>query len=425
MLITLHGPTLVVLAGPSGSGKSTWANGAFAPTEILSSDTARAWVSDDAADQGATPDAFAVVDQILGARLRRGRTTCLDSTALHPEHRQQALTQARRAGWDAVLVVFDLPVETCVVRDAQRAGRSVGADVVRRHHAALQRSVAGLTREGFRAVFHLRSEHDVASLRVERRPLPCDRRELTGPFDIVGDVHGCFDELRTLLADLGWCPVGEGPALCHPEGRTLVFVGDLVDRGPGIAEVLELALAMHANGTAILVQGNHEAKLLRVLGGKGAPPRPSVQRSVDQIRVRGPELAARFTSTFSALEPHVQLAGGHLVVAHGGLKESLQGRVTERARAFALYGDTTGETGPDGYPVRRDWAATYEGPAHVVYGHTPIDDPQWVRGTINIDTGCVYGGRLSAVRWPERTLHSVPALAAHWPRRGDGPPSNH
>ena len=104
------------------------------------------------------------------------------------------------------------------------------------------------------------------------------------------------------------------------------------------------------------------------------------------------------------------LDDGKLVVAHAGMKEAWQGRASSRVREFALYGETTGETDDYGLPVRHDWAAEYRGRALVVYGHTPVPEATWVNGTICIDTGCVFGGRLTALRYPEREVVEVPAL---------------
>jgi protein phosphatase len=113
------------------------------------------------------------------------------------------------------------------------------------------------------------------------------------------------------------------------------------------------------------------------------------------------------------LVSHYVLDDGKLVVAHAGLKESMQGRGSGQVRSFALYGETTGESDEFGLPVRHDWAAEYRGRATVVYGHTPVPEPEWLNGTINIDTGCVFGGRLTALRYPERELVSVEAARTY------------
>ena len=116
-----------------------------------------------------------------------------------------------------------------------------------------------------------------------------------------------------------------------------------------------------------------------------------------------------YMSFIDGLVSHLVLDGGRLVVAHAGMKAEYQGRTSGRVRSFALFGETTGETDEFGLPVRANWASDYRGAASVVYGHTPVPDAVWLNNTINIDTGCVFGGRLTALRWPERELVSVSA----------------
>ena len=118
------------------------------------------------------------------------------------------------------------------------------------------------------------------------------------------------------------------------------------------------------------------------------------------------------------LEAYLWLDGGELVVTHAGIKEAMIGRSSPAVREFCLYGDTTGEKDEFGLPVRRDWAAEYEGPAAIVYGHSPVLEPQWFRKTICIDTGCVFGGALTALRWPEKELVSVASQLTYWKPQG-------
>jgi protein phosphatase len=236
-----------------------------------------------------------------------------------------------------------------------------------------------------------------------------------GLFDIIGDVHGCYDELRDLLEELGYRieqALSAGEAVYHvdaPRDRAVIFVGDLVDRGPKIPEVLRLALDMVEAGTALCLLGNHDEKLLRKLNGRNVQVRHGLEATLEQLSQEPPAFVERVRAFLSGLETHCILDGGRLVVAHAGLKKSLHGHRTERARDFALYGDVTGQTDKYGLPVRRDWAKRYRGNAIVVYGHTPVAAPEWVNNTINIDTGCVFGGHLTALRYPEGTLVSIPA----------------
>lgn len=244
-----------------------------------------------------------------------------------------------------------------------------------------------------------------------------DRRELTGPFDIVGDVHGCCGELELLLDRLGyrvvWAADGS-VSVTPPAGRTLVFVGDLVDRGPRIAGVLRIAMSMGEAGTALCVEGNHENKFARWLNGAKVQTGSGLQMSIDQMEAETPEFRERVRAFVAMLPPYLWLDGGALVVAHAGIREETLGRTDGKTRSFALYGDTTGEMDEDGYPVRRNWARDYSGRTAIVYGHVAAPGVAWLNNTICLDSGCCYGGRLSALRWPERELVSVPAAREYY-----------
>ncbi|HEU5107535.1 MAG TPA: polynucleotide kinase-phosphatase, partial [Micromonosporaceae bacterium] len=411
--------SLVVLIGISGSGKSTFARRHFAPTQVLSSDAFRGMVSDDENDQSASDDAFDVLHYVAGKRLRSGRLTVVDATNVQAFSREQLVRVAREHDVLPVAIVLDVPEALAWERTQARPDRPFGRPVLARMQRDLRRSLPRLSREGFRKVHVLRGAEqiDAASLSFER--LFNDRKELTGPFDIVGDVHGCRAELERLLEKLGWVisrddagrPVGAG----HPAGRTAVFVGDLVDRGPDSPGVLRLVMGMVAAGTALCVPGNHEQKLLRKLRGRDVKVSHGLAETLAQLAAEPREFAAAVESFIDGLVSHYVLDGGRLVVAHAGLKEAYHGRASGRVRAFALFGDSTGETDEYGLPVRYPWARDYRGSATVVYGHTPTPEPEWVNNTICLDTGCVFGGRLTALRYPERELVAVPAEREYYP----------
>ncbi len=417
MRLPLPELALVLLVGPAASGKSTFARRHFAPTEVVSSDECRALVADDEGDQSATRDAFDVLHVIVEKRLRRGRLTVVDATNVQPDARRSLLALARRTHVPAVAVVFDLPAEICIARDAARP-RRVGAEVIEKHLVDLHQS-RHLGREGFRQVHNLRSPEEVDGASIVRVPLPSNRKGEQGPFDLVGDVHGCFDELLALLHELGWqVERQEGRfRLHHPEGRKLVFVGDLVDRGPKIVEVLQLAMDAVADGVALSVTGNHEAKLLRKLHGRDVRVSGGLEQTLEQLEAVEPAFLERLVFFLSTLPHHFQLDEGRLVVAHGGLPARMQGRDSPKVQAAALYGETTGRVDAQGYPERRDWASAYRGDALVVYGHTPVEEPRVVSGTVNLDTGCVFGGKLTALRYPEGALVAVPAARAYAEQR--------
>ena len=406
--------SLVVLIGATGSGKSTFAAQHFRPTEVISSDFCRGLVSDDQNDQSATSDAFEVLHFIAGKRLAAGRLTVVDATSVQPAARKSLIELARKHHVLAVAIVLDVPADVCAARNAGRADRTFGAHVLRQQQAQLRRGLRGLRKEGFHREFVLSGEAEIAAAVLEREPLWNDRRSDHGPFDIIGDVHGCFDELAELLTELGYTVDPGGGSARHPDGRTAVFLGDLVDRGPATPAVLRLVMGMAAEGSGLSVAGNHEVKLVRALRGRNVSSSHGLAESLAQLAAEPPEFTGQATAFMDRLVGHFVLDDGKLVVAHAGLPAAMHGRASAAVRAFSLYGDTTGETDEYGLPVRYPWATEYRGQAMVVYGHTPVRQADWVNGTICVDTGCVFGGALTALRYPERELVSVPARAVYY-----------
>ncbi|MYU36190.1 polynucleotide kinase-phosphatase [Streptomyces sp. SID8358] len=399
--------SLVVLIGATGSGKSTFARAHFKPTEVISSDFCRGLVADDENDQSASKDAFDVLHHIAGKRLAAGRLTVVDATNVQSESRKQLVRLAREHDVLPIAIVLDVPEEVCLARNAQRPDRAgMPRHVVRRHRSELHRSLRGLEREGFRKVHVLRGEEEVAAAEIVLERRYNDLRHLSGPFDIVGDIHGCSSELDTLLGKLGYV---DG---AHPEGRTAVFVGDLVDRGPDSPGVLRRVMSMVAAGNALCVPGNHENKLGRYLEGRKVQHTHGLAETVEQLEredAEHPEFRKEVAEFIDGLVSHYVLDGGKLVVCHAGLPDKYHGRTSGRVRSHALYGDTTGETDEFGLPVRYPWAEEYRGRAAVVYGHTPTPTASWLNNTLCLDTGAVFGGRMTALRWPEREIVDVPA----------------
>src|SRR5262245_52510112 len=260
--------SLVVLIGPSGSGKSTFARKHFLPTEVLSSDGCRAMVSDEENNQAVTSDAFEVLHFIAAKRLALGRLAVIDATNVQPESRRPLVALAREYHCLPVAIVLNVPEKVCHEGNRLRDERAFGPHVVRQQHSQLRRSLRGLAKEGFRHTFVLETPEEVEAATVERVPLYNDKRHEHGPFDIIGDVHGCCDELVALLVQLGYekrepgasatgGPLASGPVYAHPLGRKAVFVGDLVDRGPRILDTVRLVRNMVVSGSAFCVPGNH------------------------------------------------------------------------------------------------------------------------------------------------------------------------
>ena len=418
MHIKIPDPSLVILIGPSGSGKSTFAQKHFKPTEILSSDFCRGIVSDDETDQAATKDAFEVLHFIAAKRLAAGKTTVIDATNVQVDARKELQTLAREYHYLTAAIVLNLSSQICRERNSGRPDRDIKSHVIRRQVSQLRRSLRGLRYEGFRNfVYVLSTPEEVEAVTIERQPLWTNLTSEHGPFDIVGDIHGCYDELLELLQNLGYDITKQTPEkilITHPDNRKVVFVGDYVDRGPKVAEVLKLVMDMHNKGVAICVPGNHDVKLARALRGKNVNKTHGLAESLSQLENESDEFRAQVADFIEGMISHYVLDDGKLVVAHAGMKKELQGRASGRVREFALYGETTGETDEFGLPVRLNWAEEYRGAAAVVYGHTPVSEPQWINRTINVDTGCVFGGKLTALRYPERELVSVPAHKTYY-----------
>ncbi|GIE92152.1 polynucleotide kinase-phosphatase [Actinoplanes regularis] len=410
--------SLVALVGISGSGKSTFARAHFAPTQVLSSDFFRGLIADDENDQSASADAFDALHYVAGKRLAAGRLTVVDATNLQSHARAGLIKLAREHDVLPVAIVLDVPESVAWERTQARTDRAFGRQVLTRMQRDLRRSLGQLAREGFRKVHVLRGSEEIAGAEIRYEKLFNDRRDEHGPFDIVGDVHGCRAELEALLGKLGWELIRDGSGrpvdAVHPEGRKAVFVGDLVDRGPDSPGVLRLVMGMVAAGHAICVPGNHEQKLARKLNGRNVQLTHGLPETLEQLAAEPEEFVGEVRSFIDGLVSHYVLDDGKLVVAHAGLKEAYQGRASGRVRSFALYGETTGETDEYGLPVRYPWAREYRGSAAVVYGHVPTPQPEWINNTICLDTGCVFGGALTALRWPERQLIDTPAAKEYY-----------
>lgn len=242
-----------------------------------------------------------------------------------------------------------------------------------------------------------------------------DQTSESGPFDIIGDIHGCFDETYLLLQKLGYT-IHKNPdyKITHPQGRRLIFLGDLVDRGPHSPAVLQLVMNAVASGIAFCVNGNHDDKLRRTLLGNKVTIAHGLQETLDQLSATSENFKQQIITFLSSLASHYVLDAGKLVVAHAGIKEKFFNQDTAKVRSFCMYGDTTGKFDEAGLPIRRDWAAHYQGKACIVYGHTPVKEAKWLNNTINIDTACVFGGELTALRYPEKELVSVSAAKIYY-----------
>ena len=408
--ITIPDLSLVLLMGPAGSGKTTFANRHFKPTEILSIEQARAMVADDERDQAALDDAFASMSYLAMRRLAAGRTTVIDDRHLAQGTREMLIGLAQEHHVIPVAVVFHMPESVLLERNRSRGRDGVPAEILMQQTRAFRQMLPGLGREGFRHIYEILSPQEAEAAEVRRQPLWNRRVDDHGPFDIVGDVHGCYDELRRLLQRLGYLVFRDGDSstarhsLEHPTGRKLVFLGDLAGYGPNVAGVLRLVMDAVDSGMALAVPGDHDVRMAEWLQGKR-------HRYPDaHLSLTGESFRSEALGFLSSTVSHYVLDDGKLGVAHAGMREALQGRGSVQVRQFAVYGERLQDN--DAPPAEPSWPSEYHGSAMVVYGHTPVRRPAWVNRTMNIDTGCVFGGQLTALRYPERELVAVDALRA-------------
>lgn len=365
---------LVVLIGPSAQQRAAFAAGAFADEELVAP----------------APEAHEQAEARVAERLRARKLTVVNAANLRVQDRNPWLHLARAAHALPIAMVLDHDVPSEQLR-----------------------------REGFRRIHRLRPPNAPDHVELHRHRLRIDRRVELGPFDVIGDVHGCADELELLLGRLGYRvqrdlhPDG-GYRVTPPAGRKAVFVGDLVDRGPRVVDVLRLVMSMVEQGAALCVMGNHDDKLLRWLDGHRVRVSHGLEASIEPLERESMAFRTRVRDFLAGLPDHYWLDQGQLCIAHAGLDEEKIGRSSGAVRAFALYGDTNGERDEYGLPIRLDWAARYRGETRVVYGHTPVTEPVWRNNTLCIDTGCVFGGALTALRYPEDELVSVPARRVYY-----------
>ena len=404
---------LVALIGATSSGKSTFAKKHFLPTEILSSDFFRGMVSDDENNQKVSREAFDLLFYAANKRLDLMRTTVIDATNVQPAARKQIVDLAREQNVHSVAIVLNIPERELQARNAARPDRGYPEHVIRKHTSDLRRSIKNLKREGFRFVYILNSQQEIDDVEIVRTKMWNNKKEEHGPFDVIGDVHGCFDELVMLLKKLGY-KEDEEAGMLHPDGRKPVFLGDLCDRGPKNVEVLRLVMKMVKSGNALAVPGNHDVKLVKYLLGKNVQLTHGLDKTVEELGKEDEAFRNEVKDFLDALVSHYVLDDGRLVVSHAGLKEEYIGRGSMRVRDFCLYGEATGEIDEYGLPVRLNWASEYRGKATVIYGHIPQLEVKAMNGTYCIDTGCVFGGKLTAYRYPERELVDVDALAQYY-----------
>jgi len=375
MQIKIPTTSLVVIVSEDNATKMEFARKFFDETEIFSEESAQSienW------------------QQLVEERLQKGE---LAAILTHND------TPLLRRGWRAL-------ANKCHAKLIGIAIKSVENTQVN-----FQKFLKNYQNEGYKKIQIIESEKDIAEIEIIRTKLLCDKKEVTGYFDIIGDIHGCFEELRELLKKLGYVVRKNGAEIevVAPEHRKAIFVGDLTDRGPNSPDVLRLVMKMVKNKRAYCVCGNHDAKLLRKLSGQSVKLTHGLDLTMAQLEAESADFLTETRLFLDSLTSHYVFDEGNLVVAHAGIREDMQGKMSGKITSFCLYGDTTGESDEYGLPIRLNWAENYRGKAMVIYGHTPVLEAEWQNNTMDIDTGCVFGGKLTALRYPEREIVQVKA----------------
>lgn len=420
---------IVVLVGLSGSGKSSWAKETFASTHVLSSDQMRFMLTDHEHTQACSHEAFRLLEELARVRLKYGRIAVLDATHVQKKSRERWLALAKELDVPIFAIWFDVPKEECVRRQTTRT-RKVPEYVLERQLKDLEHIKAELLDEHFDGIVRLETTQGSWDWKedVLRAYTPALVRKSgtagvllhVRECDIIGDVHGCIEELCELLSLLGWSYAPKtGWRQAH--GRKVIFVGDLTDRGPSSLEVVELVSSIVSSQEGWLVLGNHDDKFMRHLKGNKVKVGEHLQTTIDELETLAPEHQEEFRALaltlfeqaplWAMLDPDKSLYGGKVVVAHAAWKPSIRFEKRNKVRWFCLYGPSTGKLDEHGYPERLDWRPKYpdDGP-WCVTGHTAYDGEVIARHkNYCLDTACVFGGKLSALRWPELDVVQVQA----------------
>lgn len=228
-------------------------------------------------------------------------------------------------------------------------------------------------------------------------------------YTIIGDIHGCFDEFKSLTITLGY--TWETGIPLHPN-KQIVFIGDITDRGPASLQMIEIVWELVVNkNIAYYSPGNHCNKLYRYFLGRNVQITHGLETTVAEYQSLSKQkqhtIKQKMIELYETSPLYHILDNGKLITCHAGIQEEFVGHYHRTVEKFVLYGDITGEKNVDGTPVRKDWASLYSGDKFIVYGHTPVHEPRILHNAFNIDTGCVFGGRLTALNYPELTVTQV------------------
>jgi polynucleotide kinase-phosphatase len=435
--INLPHAGIVLLIGPSNSGKTTLLNqliqeNQIEESEVLSSDQFRLLVSDvefiswnrrpkEEADalfneyQQISKEAFDTLDFVIAKRCLLNKLTFVDATHLRDYEREKYLQMAKKYHVPAIAIVLNISETELIRRDGQRDFPR-GRNRIKQQYQHFKKTLRFIKKEGFRRVY-IFGEEELQVLNVNRlgNPLLID---VGSGIDFIGDIHGCFDEFIEILTKLGYEANEEGYFI-HPEGRRILSLGDVLSRGPRSIETLQFFQKHVAAGHAYMIDSNHGWKIARWLDGKNVKLAHGDENVAAEFEVYetkfGKDESERLKQQIKDLlleaKSHyiIQKNGVNTVVAvHAGIKDHYIGKESPRISDFCRYGDTDG-LDENGKPIRKDWSASHKSNELILWGHDPKPQPLMVNNSLNIDQGVVFGGSLTAYRYPERQLVSVKA----------------
>jgi len=426
---------IILLIGPSNSGKSTMLGNMIDQqqiqvSEVISSDDFRVMVSDiefmdwhgrpkDEADNlmdeyhAISKEAFSMMDSVINARCRLNKCTFVDATHLHPDDRKRYLSIARKNNVPILSLVLDTPEDELLTRDEQRDNPR-GKKRIKQQYQTFKREKKFLKKEGYDSVYTIK---DTQNLEFIRHTNPLEKDVQNG-IDIIGDIHGCYEEMILLLEKLGYQKNREGLYL-HPSGRKFVSVGDVMSRGPQSLKTMLFFYEHVQQDLAYMIDSNHGWKIARWLDGRDVTLHHGDEKVEEEFKEYELQVGSEEAQKMKqALRDFLLHAPSHyvfkkngvetLVCAHAGIKDDYIGKQSEDIRDFCRYGDTDGFD-ENGKPVRKDWFISHNKSSLIVWGHDPKPRPLLINNTINIDQGVVFGGELTAYRYPEREFISVQA----------------
>jgi protein phosphatase len=239
-------------------------------------------------------------------------------------------------------------------------------------------------------------------------------------YDFIGDIHGCYETLKSLLEKLDYKFNDSNNCWVHSSGNRIpVFLGDLVDRGPASYQVIALVMQMVRNNLAKYVPGNHCNKLFRHLKGNNVKVGNALKITLVHIEYEKKQnfeevnrVLNDFVDYIDKCKYHIVLDKGNVIAVHAAVDVENVGVYNKRTKEKNIYGFLdNSKVDEDGRPLRIPTYDIYKGKSLVVHGHIANEEPIFKNNVLDIDTGCgIKGGKLTAYRYPEGNFVSIDVI---------------